>query len=242
MDTMSEDKVIKTIGILGGMGPEATADLFQHIIRLTPAKVDSDHIPIIIYNQPGIPDRTAYILDQGTSPVFQLVEGARKLEEWGADFIIIACNTAHYFIQDIVHKVNIPVLDMIRETARYARQWYPEYKFGLLSTLGTYKARLYTRTFADEGMTLIIPDTFYQEQIMDCIYGKNGLKAGQYNEPKKHIREAIKHVQQSGANGLVAGCTELSLVLPKMDLAMPLLNPTEIIARRAVQLAGKNID
>jgi aspartate racemase len=239
---MSESKILKTIGILGGMGPEATADLFHHIIRLTPAATDADHIPIIIYNQPGIPDRSDYILSRGPTPVPQLIDGAKKLEEWGADFIAIPCNTAHYFLPDIGPQVKIPILDMISETAHYARLWYPRYVFGLLSTLGTYKTGLYPRAFNAEGMTMIIPDVFYQEQVMDCIYGQNGLKSGDYNEPRKQIRAAIRHLQQLGANGLVSGCTELSLVLPRMDLDMPVLNPTEILARSAVRMAGKNID
>lgn len=239
---MSQNKTVKTIGILGGMGPEATADLFRHIIHLTPAATDADHIPVIINNQPGIPDRSAFILGKGPSPLIQLVEGAKKLQDCGADFITIPCNTAHYFLSDLRHRINIPIVDMIAETACYAKKWYPAHVFGLLSTLGTYETGIYTRAFSKEALNLVIPDPFYQGLIMDCIYGVDGLKAGRLNEPRKSLREAIRHVQQLGATGLIAGCTELSLVLPKMELDMPLLNPTEILARRAVKLAGKNIE
>ncbi|GAH53208.1 unnamed protein product, partial [marine sediment metagenome] len=107
----------KIIGILGGMGPEATVDLFHKIIKFTPAKKDQDHFRIIIDNNPKIPDRTAAILGKGEDPLPALQETARNLEKAGVDFIIIPCNTAHYFLPQIQKSVNIPVLNMIEETA-----------------------------------------------------------------------------------------------------------------------------
>ena len=108
----------KIIGILGGMGPEATADLFYRIIRSTPVKRDQDHPRTIIYSNSKVPDRTAAILGKGPSPLPEMTMAATKLEKTGADFIVIPCNTAHYFIEELRKEIDIPILDMIELTAK----------------------------------------------------------------------------------------------------------------------------
>ena len=108
----------KIIGILGGMGPNATADLYLRIIRATPAKTDQDHLRVIIYSNPKVPNRSTAIIGSGQSPLPELIMAGRKLEESGADFIIIPCNTAHYFLQDLQKELGIPVLDMIRISSK----------------------------------------------------------------------------------------------------------------------------
>ncbi|GAH56604.1 unnamed protein product, partial [marine sediment metagenome] len=138
----------KIIGILGGMGPEATIDLFYKIIKFTPAEKDQDHFRIIIDNNPKIPDRTAAILGKGEDPLPALQETARNLEKAGVDFIIIPCNTAHYFLPQIQKSVNIPVLNMIEETAKETRKRiFPIQKVGLLASMGIYKTEIYHQHF-----------------------------------------------------------------------------------------------
>ena len=134
---------MRTIGILGGMGSEATSILFQDIVNQTDATKDSEHIPVIINNDPSIPDRSAYILGKGPDPVPYLQDGVKKLQAWGADCMIMPCNTAHYFIDEITSVIQIPVLNMIEETAVFAKKQYPGVsRFGLLATLGTYKTEI----------------------------------------------------------------------------------------------------
>lgn len=134
----------KVIGILGGMGPEATIDLFYKIIKLTPAEKDQDHLRIIIDNNPKIPDRIAAILGKGEDPLPVLQETARNLEKAGADFIIIPCNTAHYFLSSIQESIKIPILNMIEETAKETQKRIPQIqKVGLLASIGVYETKIY---------------------------------------------------------------------------------------------------
>src|SRR4030042_3354613 len=138
----------KIIGILGGMGPEATIDLFYKIIKSTPAEKDQDHLRIIIDNNPKIPDRTAAILGKAEDPLPALQETAQNLEKAGADFIIIPCNTAHYFLSSIQESVNIPVLNMLEETAKETKKRIPQIKkVGLLASIGVYKSEIYHQHF-----------------------------------------------------------------------------------------------
>ena len=147
------EKRKKTIGILGGMGPEATVRLFHLIVSNTRAEKDADHVPILIVNDPKIPDRSAFIHGHGPSPVPALERGLIKLEKMGADFITIPCNTAHFFLPQIRSRVTIPVLNMITETANWAlNELNGVRKFGLLSTTGIYETGIYTSGFKQNGL------------------------------------------------------------------------------------------
>jgi len=226
----------KIIGILGGMGPEATIDLFQKIVKLTPAKQDQDHIRIIIDNNPKIPDRTKSIIGTETNPLPELVKTANNLERAGVDFIIIPCNTAHFFYQDIQKEVNIPILNMIKETADYINQTLPEInRVCLFATKGTYKAGLY-QTFLEEiKVETLMPTKNEQEQIMSMIYN---IKSGYSLEKLKiQIKElAISYINK-GAEGIITGCTELPLILEEGDIPIPVIDPTKILALKAIKLA-----
>ena len=132
---------MKTVGIIGGMGPLATVDLFGKIVNLTDAKCDNDHIHILIDNNTYIPDRTSYILGDGENPIDELVKSAKRLKNMGADFLIMPCNTAHYFYNDIINNVSIPFINMIEETANYINNKNIK-KVGLLSTTGTINVKI----------------------------------------------------------------------------------------------------
>ena len=232
----------KQIGILGGMGPEATSELFRLIIKNTKAQIDQDHIPVLIVNNPKIPDRSAYIHGKGPSPVNMLVEGALKLEQMGADIILIPCNTAHFFIKQIEEKVHVPVIDMIKETARYVLCKYPEIKrYGLLSTTGVYKTAIYENVFKDIALEIINPDTLYQQQNMTAIYGINGIKAGFKTVPGKILLQSVANLKENGAGAIISGCTEISLVLKQSQISIPLINPLKILAEKSIQLAGYSL-
>ena len=110
--------MLKTIGILGGMGPASTVDLMNRIISMTDAQSDQEHIPMVVDVNTNIPDRTAAILKRGESPVPEMTASARRLEAAGADFIIIACHAAHYFVPEIKDSISIPILEMPEETAK----------------------------------------------------------------------------------------------------------------------------
>lgn len=232
----------KQIGILGGMGPEATSELFSLIIKNTKADNDQDHIPVIIVNNPKIPDRSLYILGKGPSPINMLVEGALKLEQMGADIILIPCNTAHFFIKQIEEKIHVPIIDMIKETALYVLHKYPEInRYGLLSTSGTYETGIYKNVFDDIDLGIIDPDIDYQRQNMTAIYGKQGIKAGFKTEPLKILLQTVENLVENGARAIICGCSEIALVVKQSHVEVPLINPLKILAVKSIQLAGYSL-
>jgi len=149
----------RILGIFGGMGPEATANLYREIVRLTRASKDQDHIPTLIYSFPQVPDRTAAIQNRDRSIVPYLVEGVSRLERAGASLIVIPCNTAHYFYDDMQQAVQIPIIHMIRETADAVVARHPGCKtIGLLATSGTIQSGLYEKEFRARGLSVVLPD------------------------------------------------------------------------------------
>jgi len=226
----------KIIGILGGMGPEATIDLFYKIIKFTPAEKDQDHLRIIIDNNPKIPDRTAAILGKGEDPLPALKQTAQNLEKAGADFIIIPCNTAHYFLSSIQESVRIPVLNMIEETAKEAQKRIPYIKkVGLLASIGTYKTKIYHQHFKKFNIEVISPEEKDKEEVMKIIYA---VKAGNLSDViKKDILKIAQKLIDKGAEAIIAGCTEIPLILKEGDVSAPVIDPTQILARVTIQRA-----
>lgn len=225
-----------TVGILGGMGPDATIECYKSIIEQTPARRDQEHLHVIIDSNPQIPDRTEAILYGGYSPVPLLQESARRLEGAGADFVIIPCNTAHYFIEEVRAVVGIPVLNMVGATM----EQIPDGSVaGLLATTGTVKTRIY-EIYAGDRVEIITPPEGGQETVMGVIYGERGIKAG-YRDTAltDKLVDVAEDLRHRGADAIIAGCTEIRLVLSDDDLGfVKLLTPIDIIARKAVQKAN----
>ena len=221
------------IGILGGMGPLATVELFRKIVEKTPAKLDQDHPRIIIYNNPKIPDRTAYILGNGPDPRPELIASARKLEDCGADFIIMPCNTAHYFAEDIQRAIRIPLVNMVEETAERIREMGLK-RVGLLATDGTVRGKVYHRALEKRGIELVVPDDEDQRLVMRAIY--EGIKAGNV-ELGRRLLLAVARRLEKRVEAIIAGCTEVSVALRPGDLSVPLIDPMDVIAEKAVKLA-----
>ena len=226
----------KIIGILGGMGPEATTDLFYKIIKLTPAEKDQEHLRIIIDNNPKILDRTASILGKGGDPLPALRETAQNLEKAGADFIIIPCNTAHYFLLSIQGSVKIPILNMIEETAKETRKKISLIqKVGLLASAGVYETKIYHQHFKKFNIEVISPEEKDKEKVMKVIYA---VKAGDLSEKvKKNIILIAQKLIDKGVEAIIAGCTEIPLILKEGDVSVPIIDPTQALAKAAVRKA-----
>ncbi|MGE5850708.1 MAG: aspartate/glutamate racemase family protein [Candidatus Methylomirabilota bacterium] len=227
----------KTIGVLGGMGPAATADFYQKIIRATPAKADQDHLKVLIYSNPQVPDRTAAIRGEGPDPLPVLIASAQILVQGGADLITIPCVTAHHYYDALQQAVPVSILHLIGETVTAVSAEYPRLqRLGLLATTGTLQGRMFERYFEPRGFTLITPEPEIQAaQVMEAIYA---VKRGEPREgPSRLIRQAAEHVQARGAEAVLAGCTELPLILQEGDVAVPVIDPTWILAQAAVRHA-----
>ena len=229
--------VEKIIGILGGMGPEATADLYMRIIRATKVQRDQDHYRVIIDSNAKIPDRTPAIQGKGPSPLPMLVETGLNLQRAGADFLIIPCNTAHYFHGDLQKKLRIPVLHMIRLSAEKTHARHPEVKkAGLLASDGTLMSRLYQESWGRQGIDIIQPKAATQRNVMKAIY--QHIKRGDLEPGRKLLRDASLELIGAGAEAVICGCTEVSIVLHDGDLSVPVLDPLQDVAEEAVRLAA----
>jgi aspartate racemase len=225
------------VGILGGMGPLATADLYRKIIELTPAANDQQHLPVVIYADPRVPDRTDALLHDGEDPTPWLVHGARTLVEMGADFIVMPCNTAHAFLPQVQPAVERPVLSMIDAAADEIRDAYPEAKtVGLLATDGTISVEIYQQALRDRGVDVIVPDDDTQQRcVMSAI---RAVKAGtDLPAANALLTEAGEHLVARGAEVLLAACTEIPVVLSGEHVSVPLVDATTSLARTAVSTA-----
>ncbi|MCS7050832.1 MAG: amino acid racemase [Thermomicrobium sp.] len=225
------------IGILGGMGPLATVDLYRKIIEATPAERDQDHLPVVIDAEPRIPDRTAALLGRGPDPTPWLIAGARRLEAAGADFLVVACNTAHAFLPVVQEHIAIPFVSMIAETAeRLVALLSPGSLVGVLATEGTIASQLYQVALAERGLQVLIPDRERQNWLSRAIAR---VKAGTVDEEASTlVRAAAQWAIERGARALVLGCTELPLIMPEGTLPVPIVDPTRLLARAAVAIAS----
>lgn len=225
----------KAIGIIGGMGPMATAELFRQIIANTKSDSDQEHIRIYIDNNTRIPDRTAAILGCGESPVAEIVDSAKKLESIGADFLIMPCNTSHYFLEDIQSRVDIKILNMISLTAQELKSRGIK-KAGLLATTGTICGLAYEKYFEPFGIELLYPDSREQEAVMSFIY--SGVKAGAKNYDVSEINRIVGRLTASGAETIILGCTELPVGKTMYGLNFPSTDTLEVLAKAAIREAG----
>jgi aspartate racemase len=224
------------IGILGGMGPEATLDLYRHIINLTPATRDQDHFRVLIYSNPKIPDRTLAIAGGGESPLDALLESARLLESAGASIIAMPCNAAHHYLGELRAAVNIPVLDMIAETCGALRRRYPEAgTAGLLASNGTVQSKIYHRALEAQGMAILLPDEAEQAFIQSAI---DEVKSGRHAEKNREkLLKTGTRMIQAGAKAIILGCTELPLIFDSNAFPHPSLNSTLILAEAAISFS-----
>ena len=225
------------VGILGGMGPAATGDLYLKIVAETPADVDQDHIPVVIYADPRVPDRTDALLHDGVDPVPWLVRGALQLEKLGVSFIVIPCNTAHAFLDRVEAEIDTPILSMLETAAEAISGGYPGVRrVGLLATTGTIRAGIYQETLKRRGIEVIVPD---EELLEHCVMPAiRAVKANNYHESvRSRLVEAAEYLEQRGAHAVLAACTEIPVVLSNDDIRLPLIDATEELAKATVREA-----
>ena len=234
---MSIDTNKKTVGIIGGMGPGATALLFQKLIDYTDAKSDAEHMHIIIDNNTAIPDRTTAILNGENTPALCIVESGKKLEMCGAELLLIPCNTSHYFYDDIQEQLSVPVVNMIAETAKVClNNGYT--KVGVLATTGTSNTDTYGRELNKFGVETVYPDVEGQKKVMEIIYDQ--VKAGRKINVQI-LDQTLKKMASKGAQAFILGCTELPFAIKNGDFGYHFLDSLDILAKCAVEMAGYHL-
>ncbi len=227
---------MRTIGVLGGMGPEATNQFLTWITALTPAQQDQDHIPVLCYNNTQIPDRTSAILAGSPSPLAELIRSAQVLERAGAELLVMPCNTAHYFYDELIRHVKVPFPHLLREAMSAARAVCPKgRRLGLLATTGTIRSGIYRGPAADQGFELVVPEEREQTEWVGPAIA--AIKRADKAQARSLLRNAAEHLIQRGVEVLVAGCTEIPLALTVDDVSVPLIDPAEALARCSIQLA-----
>ncbi len=223
----------KLLGILGGLGPLSSAYFYEMLTQHTLAHRDQDHIDIILSSRATTPDRTAFVLGHSDeSPLPYMVEDAKRLETYGADAIIIPCNTAHYFIEEVRNSVSVPVPSIITETALHIQRC--GYKKALiLATEGTVASGSYQNQLDQLGVGWVLPDAKGQAVISDIIYGD--VKAGREPDPEKLFSVADPEFAK-GCDCAILGCTELSVLKRAFPEKYQYVDSLEALAHRAITL------
>ncbi len=230
------EKNRKLLGILGGLGPMATVYFYEMLTAHTKASCDQEHIDILISSRATTPDRTAFIVGESDeSPIKAMIEEGKRLQDCGADLISMPCNTAHYFYDELTEALDIPVVNILYETAAHVKRMGAR-TVGILATEGTVRSGAYAHVCQQVGLSCIVPDAEHQALLSEIIYGQ--IKQGKPVDMRKFER-VRDHMISRGAERLVLGCTELSLIKRDNDLGDLFVDSLEVLACRTIALCGK---
>ncbi|MDM7831349.1 cysteate racemase [Cellulomonas edaphi] len=230
------------VGVIGGVGPLATVYFMDKVVRLTQAARDQDHVDMVVMQHATIPDRTEYILGVSSDdPGPVMAADARTLERVGVSFIVVPCNTAHHFTAEVVAATSVPVLSIVEETIAEVVEQRPGTRtVGVLATSGTLAAQVYQHAAEARGLSWVVPTDDEQAVVMRVIYDQ--VKAGQPADLAA-LRGVAQALVARGAQTIVLGCTELSVVADDADLlADPLyVDSLDVLARRTIERAGRRL-
>ena len=226
------------LGILGGMGPMATVYFTELLVRMTKASCDSDHLEMVIYNIPTIPDRTSYIIGKSEeSPLPKMKEILEQMKKQKVDYVAIPCMTAHYFYDEL-SKSGVPIIHALRETAMELKRQGIS-KVGLMATDGTISSKVFQNILGLYEIETVIPDEIHQKKVMSIIYDE--IKAGimptidEFWELKEYF------LQQEGAQMIILGCTELSLIKKEYNLGKCVIDTLDVLAKKSLEMCGKEV-
>jgi aspartate racemase len=227
---------MRVMGVLGGMGPAATLDFMAKVYAADPAAIEQERVRLIVDCNPAVADRNTAARGEGSSPGPVLTAMARGLVAAGAEFLVIACNTAHAWSDDVAAAVDAPLLSMVEAACEALAVQRPDAsRIGLLAGQGCLDTGVYQNAFAARGWTAVLPGAEHQAAFMDTLYR---IKAGALGALERAAFLACAHeVAAAGAEAVIAGCTEVPLLLAPGDLAVPLIDATDALARAAVAFA-----
>jgi aspartate racemase len=228
----------KTVGVIGGLGPAATLDFFDRILKRTKALRDQDHLRVIIDNNTKVPDRNAALKGGGPSPGAAIAASARGLQGAGADFIVMACNAAHSYETEIRAAISVPFLSMIDATVKAVAEYRPQ-RAGVLAADACLAANLYQDALRKAGVEPVLLSADSQRTFMELIYR---IKSGDTGEVvRRSMATLARKLETQGADVLVAGCTEVPLVLSQDDVEAELISSTDVLVERTILFAGAEL-
>jgi len=226
---------MKKVGVIGGMGPEATVDFYNKIIASTKASCDQEHIPLLIDICPQIPDRSQYLLADGDDPLPVLLNSSQMLIKANVSAICMPCNTAHYFAQAIREQISIPLISIIDCVLDDIKTNYPNtQRIGLLATAGTISSGVYHHAFIEENLKIIPLSDDFQSRVMKIIYS---IKSGDKQSVITDFQSCINELVEQGADIIITGCTELPLLVPDVTINIPTIDPTALLAEAVVKFS-----
>lgn len=228
-----------TVGVLGGLGPMASVYFYEMVVNMTDAETDQEHVDMIITNRATTPDRTAFIVGSSEEdPSNILIDDAKKLEKYGVDFIVMTCNTAHYFYEKIARSVNLPLVNIVEETIKHAKVTNHK-KLGILATTGNIKTSLYQNMCEKYDMKYLTLDEKRQSQVMEIIY--DDIKSGKPADMDK-FNSIVNYLKENDCDGVILGCTELSIL--KNDNGLDgnfYIDSLEVLARETIVRSGRKL-
>ena len=226
----------KILGVIGGLGPIATAHFMELVINMTDVDMDQQHLPMIVYNMPFIPDRTAYILDNTKeNPLPKMLEIGKNLQQQGAACIAVPCVTAHYFMDKLEAGVSVPLINGVRETVAHLKENGIQ-KVGIMATDGTVRSGIFHKELEKQGLVPIAPLAAAQADVMHLIF--NNVKAGKAAEMDR-FAAAAEDLRSQGAQVIILGCTELSLIKRDEKIGAGFIDAMEVLARQSVLACDK---
>ena len=232
----------RLVGVVGGVGPLATATFLAAVVASTEADRDQDHVDMVVLQHASIPDRTAHVLglsEQDPGPV--MAEDARRLQRWGAGFVVVPCNTAQRYVEQMAAVVDVPVVSIVEETVAAALLRRPGPRtVGVLATEGTIAAGSYQEVLAAAGVRAVVPGPAGQAAVSGIIY--DGVKAGRAVDPAG-LRGLVDDLLSHGADLVVLGCTELSVVAASCGLVDDprVVDSLDALARATIVRAGHRV-
>ena len=236
----SKERTYKKLGIVGGLGPAATAHFFSRVVDLTDAACDQEHLDVCIVNVPRTPDRTAYILGQSQESFVPVVNtAAHQLEDMGCQVLCITCVNAHSLFDQVFSGItNAVPIHMPRAAAEEIAQ-AGKRRVGIMATSGTCKTGVLQQAMEEQGLEVRLPDQRHQDMVMSVIY--DDIKAGRPADMRK-FADVCGHLREQGCDAVVLGCTELSLISVPEDYAgMLVVDAMEVLAKRCIQACGARV-
>lgn len=232
---------MRTIGVIGGMGPVAAADFYARVVSTHGALCDQDHPPCIMYSATQVPDRTAFLLENGADPTPELVTSVNLVETAGADFIAIPCNSAHAFLAAMRAAVSIPILDMIALVSAEVARVVPQARcVGVLAASGSVKIGLYDKPLKTHGLVPLYPDSEVQDEVMAAIKDVKAGGASEISDPR--LIAAARHLCDKGADSLIMGCTEVPLALAAKDSPVVAIDGNQALVDTTLRLSLRQFD
>lgn len=225
------------IGVIGGLGPKATTYFMDLVIDNTVSESDQDNVDMLVCQFSSIPDRTSFILGNSEdSPVPEMIKCAKLLEREGCKYIVIPCNTASYFFDEVQSRVNSKIINILEETSKVVLKDKPK-RIGLMATDGTIKSGAYHK-FIDNNL-LFVPDSDYQNKVMNIIYNK--VKKNKIVSLKE-FEDILNYFRENGCEKIILGCTELSVVYSYLKIKYDdVVDSLTVLAKKTVKLSGKNL-